>query len=92
MDLRGTIRTFRFLSLLSARWPAAQSPIVNRGVWLQISWKKEKERYLKKDRQNFEEKSIFSLKQATKPNKKLQQKKNNSSTRSFHIKMYFGGF
>ena len=39
MDLRGTIRTFRFLSLLSARWPAAQSPMVNRGVWLQISWK-----------------------------------------------------
>ena len=66
MDLRGTIRTFRFLSLLSARWPAAQSPIVNRGVWLQISWKKEKEPYLKKVRQNFEEKSIFSLKQASK--------------------------
>ena len=75
MDLRGTIRTFRFLSLLSARWPAAQSPIVNRGVWLQISWKKEKQRYLKKDRQNFEEKSIFSLKQATKPNKNYNKKK-----------------
>ena len=75
-NLRGTIRTFRFLSLLSARWPAAQSPIVNRGVWLQISWKKEKERYLKKDRQNFEEKSIFSLKQASnKTKQKLQQKK-----------------
>ena len=39
--LRGTMRTFLFLSLLSALCPAAQSPIVNRGVWLQISWKKE---------------------------------------------------
>ena len=38
--LRGTMRTFLFLSLLSALCPAAQSPIVNRGVWLQISWKK----------------------------------------------------
>ena len=38
--LRGTMRTFLFLSLLSARCPAAQSPIVNRGVWLQINWKR----------------------------------------------------
>ena len=31
------MRTFLFLSLLSARCPAAQSPMVNRGVWLQIN-------------------------------------------------------
>ena len=37
LDSRGTISTFLFLSLLSARWPAAQSPMVKRGVWLQIS-------------------------------------------------------
>jgi hypothetical protein len=42
INLRGTMRTLRFLSLLSARWPAAQSPIVNLGVWWDISWKFEK--------------------------------------------------
>ena len=45
-NLRGTMRTLRFLSLLSARWPAAQSPIVNLGVWWDISWKVEKIRQI----------------------------------------------
>ena len=34
---RGTTRTFLFLSLLSARWPAAQSPMENLRVWFVIS-------------------------------------------------------
>ena len=36
--LRGTMRTFLFLSRLSALWPAAQSPIVKRGVWFVMSY------------------------------------------------------
>ena len=37
LDSRGTTRTFLFLSLLSARWPAAQSPMENLRVWFVIS-------------------------------------------------------
>lgn len=37
-NLRGTTNTSLFFSLLSALWPPAQSPIVKRGVCLQICW------------------------------------------------------
>ena len=80
--LRGTIRTFRFLSLLSARWPAAQSPMVNRGVWLQISWKKKLGikkggKFWKREREIGKNgKVIFhsSKKKSKKLNQKQQQK------------------
>jgi len=38
--LRGTIRTFLFLSRLSTLCPAAQSPMENLGVWLQMNCKR----------------------------------------------------